>query len=139
MTDLRFPGRSDMLGTISSAEAEDVAVNDLVDRLKKDVFRSRLRLREFFKDFDSLRSGVITAAKFRTALEISGLVLSDPELTKLSRHYADPLDPLRVRYEPLLSEIAPPEAALPASVATAVLCPALITMRPPPPPMWYHW
>ena len=26
MTDLRFPGRSDMLGTISSAEADDVAV-----------------------------------------------------------------------------------------------------------------
>ena len=71
-----------MLGTLASAVVVDAET--LIERLKADVFRGRLRLREFFKDFDPLRAGVVTEAKFRTALDESGLRLADPELTTLS-------------------------------------------------------
>ena len=92
-----------MLGTLASAVVVDAET--LIERLKADVFRGRLRLREFFKDFDPLRAGVVTEAKFRTALDESGLRLADPELTTLSAHFADPTDPKRVRYEDLLNQI----------------------------------
>ena len=105
MTDLRFPGRSEMLGTLAMQAATEVSVDALVARLKADVFRARLRLREFFKDFDPLRAGVVTEAKFRTALDESGLKLNDPEMQQLARHFADPTDAKRVRYEALLGEI----------------------------------
>ena len=103
VVDLRFPGRSDMLGTLDAATYVDV--HNLIARLSADVFRSRLRLREFFKDFDPLRAGVVTQAKFRTALDASGLKLTDPELSSLTHHFADPSDPTRVRYEGLLDQI----------------------------------
>lgn len=102
-SDLRFPGRSEMLGTLAAASEVDVPA--LLTRLKGDVFRGRVRLSEFFKDFDTLRSGKVTEAKFRTALDESGLKLNDPELTELSRYFADPSDPKRVSYEGLLAEI----------------------------------
>ena len=102
-SDLRFPGRSEMLGTLAAAAEVEVGV--LLERLKADIFRGRIRLREFFKDFDPLRSGKVTEAKFRTAIDESGLKLNDPELTELSRCYADPTDPKRVNYEGLLAEI----------------------------------
>ena len=103
MADLRFPGRSDMIGTLSAATKVDV--HALIERLKKDIFRGRIRIREFFRDFDPLRSGVITEAKFRTAFAESRLAMSDPELKALAVHFADPTDPKRVRYEPFLDDI----------------------------------
>jgi len=103
MADLRFPGRSEMLGTL--AAAENVDVHQLLEKLKASVFKSRLRLREFFKDFDTLRTGIVTAAKFRTALDESGLKLSDPEFAVLTSHFADPADPKRVRFEDMLDQI----------------------------------
>lgn len=105
MTDLRFPGRSEMLGTLAMHAATEVSVDALIARLKADVFRARLRLREFFKDFDPLRAGVVSEAKFRTALDESGLKLNDPEMQQLASHFADPTDRKRVRYEALLSQI----------------------------------
>lgn len=103
VADLRFPGRSEMLGTL--AAAENVDVHQLLEKLKASVFKSRLRLREFFKDFDPLRTGIVTAAKFRTALDESGLKLSDPEFAVLTSHFADPADPKRVRFEDMLDQI----------------------------------
>ena len=105
VSDLRFPGRSEMLGTLATMAASEVSIDDLMARLKADVFRGRIRLREFFRDFDPLRAGVVTEAKFRTALDESGLKLNDPEMTQLARHFADPADAKRVRYEALLSAI----------------------------------
>ncbi len=103
MADLRFPGRSEMLGTLSAAT--EVNVGALLERIKKDVFRNRIRLREFFKDFDPLRSGIVTEAKFRTAFAESGLAMTDPEMKSLAVYFADPTDPKRVKYEGLLDDI----------------------------------
>ena len=101
--DLRFPGRPEMIGTLSAASTIDTAA--LQQRLRADVFRGRIRLREFFQDFDPLRSGKCTEAKFRTAMDESGLKLTDPEMTELAAAFADPTDPKRVMYEQLLSSL----------------------------------
>ena len=84
-----------MLGTLDAAALVDVGT--LIARLKADVFRGRVRLKEFFKDFDPLRAGVVTEAKFRTAITKSGLTLNDPELRTLATHFADPTDPKKER------------------------------------------
>eukprot|EP00325_Prymnesiales_sp_UTEX-LB-985_P021179 CAMPEP_0174724118 /NCGR_PEP_ID=MMETSP1094-20130205/42633_1 /TAXON_ID=156173 /ORGANISM="Chrysochromulina brevifilum, Strain UTEX LB 985" /LENGTH=481 /DNA_ID=CAMNT_0015925285 /DNA_START=43 /DNA_END=1484 /DNA_ORIENTATION=- len=101
--DLRFPGRYEMLGTLASAQK--INIDQLMFRLKADVFKSRLRLREFFRDFDPLRTGICTVAKFRTAVDESGLKLTDPEFTTLSTHFADPTDPKRMRYDDFLNQL----------------------------------
>jgi len=49
----------------------DTSVNDVIDKIKNFVRIHRIRLLEFFNDFDSLRKGVVTKAKFRTALNMS--------------------------------------------------------------------
>eukprot|EP00962_Isochrysis_galbana_P033064 scaffold10996_cov90-Isochrysis_galbana.AAC.2 len=59
-----MPGRPEMLvATDPLVDADEV-----LDRLKRAVFRSRVRVGDFFSDFDPLRSGLVTEAKFRTAL-----------------------------------------------------------------------
>ena len=81
----------------------------VLKRIKEAVFRGRVRLHEFFSDFDPLRAGVVSTAKFRTALDASGLVaavqLSDKELEVLAAYFSDPSDGKRVRYKDLLADV----------------------------------
>lgn len=46
-------------------------LKDVIDKLKNCVKINRIRLQEFFKDFDQLRKGVVSKAKFRTALDMA--------------------------------------------------------------------
>ena len=57
-----------MVGAIVAAK--DVDPFAVLKRIKEAVFRGRVRLHEFFSDFDPLRAGVVSTAKFRTALEL---------------------------------------------------------------------
>ena len=105
MSVVSFPGRSEMLGTANAAKSVDT--RDVVDSIRKAVFRGRIRLHEFFADFDPLRSGLVSESKFRTALDASGLQLGDPELRTLSVHYSEDPDAeqKRIRYKDLLADI----------------------------------
>jgi hypothetical protein len=49
----------------------DFNVKDILDKIKHTVKINRIRLQEFFKDFDKLRKGIVSKAKFRTALDIA--------------------------------------------------------------------
>ena len=94
-----------MIGTANASRA--ISTEAVLDSIRKAVFRGRVRLHEFFADFDPLRSGLITEAKFRTALDASGLRLNDPEMANLTLHYAeDPsVEQKRVRYKELLADV----------------------------------
>lgn len=46
-------------------------IKDIMDKIKHKVKINRIRLNEFFQDFDSLRKGICTKAKFRTALDMA--------------------------------------------------------------------
>jgi len=46
-------------------------IKDVLDKIKNTVKINRIRLQEFFNDFDKLRKGVVSKAKFRTALDMA--------------------------------------------------------------------
>ena len=96
-----------MIGTVDAARLQTLSVNSVLDRIRKAVFRGRVRLHEFFADFDPLRSGLVTEAKFRTALDASGLQLEEPELTLLASFYAEDAsaDQLRCKYKEFLADV----------------------------------
>lgn len=51
-------------------------VEDVIALIRQKASQYRIRLGEFFKDFDKLRSGSITAAQFRIGLNMAKLTIS---------------------------------------------------------------
>jgi hypothetical protein len=49
----------------------DFNIKDVIDKIKNTVKINRIRLQEFFNDFDKLRKGIVSKAKFRTALDMA--------------------------------------------------------------------
>jgi hypothetical protein len=49
----------------------DFHITDILDKIKHNVKINRIRLQEFFNDFDQLRKGIVSKAKFRTALDMA--------------------------------------------------------------------
>ncbi len=54
-------------------------IEDVLSRIRQSCKEQRVRLGEFFRDFDKLRSGYITEAQFRIGLNMGKLVLSSSE------------------------------------------------------------
>jgi len=49
----------------------DKSVIEVIEKIKNIVKVNRVRMHEFFNDFDILRKGVVTKAKFRTAMNMA--------------------------------------------------------------------
>lgn len=62
----------------------------LLRYVKQVVRRDRIRLEEFYRDFDKLRHGSVTAAQFAAGLSAAGLALSTDEVRLLGDEYASP-------------------------------------------------
>lgn len=62
---------------ISNALPNDL--EDLLNRIRKKVKEERIRVSEFLRDFDKLRSGTITKDQLRLGFTMSKIVLSDAE------------------------------------------------------------
>lgn len=73
-------------------------VERLMQKLKEQVMRNRIRLGEFLQDHDPLRKGTIEATKFRTTLYAQKLQLTKEEYQLLEDYYRDPSDPIKIRY-----------------------------------------
>ncbi|CAK1543733.1 unnamed protein product [Leptosia nina] len=71
---------------------------DLMLRVQEFVMQRRVRVSEFFRDYDPLNSGRISPQQFRRALDIMGFsaIMSDLEMLCVTRHYLDPNRPDRV-------------------------------------------
>mgnify|MGYP000104227356 CR=1 FL=1 len=71
--------------------AESVKVAEVEHAIRTKVQTRRMRLAEFFKDYDRLRSGCITKEQFRHTLDDYFLItLSDAEMDCLFRKYSKP-------------------------------------------------
>ncbi|XP_018321327.1 uncharacterized protein LOC108734325 [Agrilus planipennis] len=74
----------------------------LMTRIQRHILENRIRLSEFFEDFDPLRCGKVTVSQFHRCLDaigISGLhrlYLSLPEIETIVTQYKDPIDAGRV-------------------------------------------
>ncbi|KAH9599857.1 hypothetical protein LSM04_009169 [Trypanosoma melophagium] len=63
-------------------------VEDVIQKVRVHVAQRRLRLDDFFTDFDSLRSGRITAEQFRRALAVNDIKLTETEFEALKNAFA---------------------------------------------------
>ena len=58
-------------------------VDDVLARIRQASKQQGIRISEFFRDFDRLRSGYITAAQFRIGLNMAKVPISHGEFTLL--------------------------------------------------------
>jgi Ca2+-binding EF-hand superfamily protein len=71
---------------IVKLEPEDL--DDVLSRIRKECSQKRIRLQEFFRDFDRLRSGNISNPQFRIGMNMAKIDLSTAEFDLLTSHYA---------------------------------------------------
>ena len=85
-------------------DEEEVSVQHLMERLRHHVLVNRIRVKEYFADFDPLRSGCVTKARFERGLSYMGVSalgqhhLTAAQLATISHVYEDPNDPLKVAW-----------------------------------------
>lgn len=62
-------------------------LEDLLAKIRRKAKQHRIRLHEFLRDFDKLRSGGITLTQFRLGCDMAGLQLSDHEFQLLITNF----------------------------------------------------
>ena len=65
-------------------------VEDVLARIRQACSQQRIRVGEFFRDFDRLRSGYITAAQFRIGLNMAKVGISTQEFDNLCAAFKAP-------------------------------------------------
>ena len=65
-------------------------VEDVIARMRQKCKQQGIRISEFFRDFDRLRSGHITAAQFRIGLTMAKCPISASEFDQLVEHFKAP-------------------------------------------------
>ena len=73
-------------------------VEDVLARIRTSCKQQRIRIGEFFRDFDKLRSGFITEAQFRIGLNMAKIVLSSNEFEELTTTYQAPKEGKHVKW-----------------------------------------
>jgi Ca2+-binding EF-hand superfamily protein len=63
-------------------------LDDVLSRIRRECSQKRIRLNEFFRDFDRLRSGNITKPQFRIGMNMAKIDLSNAEFDLLVSNYA---------------------------------------------------
>jgi len=58
-------------------------LSTLVAKIGAKAESNGIRLREFFRDFDKLRSGMVSRAQFRTALNMGKIPIAEKEFNML--------------------------------------------------------
>lgn len=61
--------------------------SDVEQRLQAVVVMKRVRIEEFFRDFDKLRKGKVTVPQFRTVLSMLNFPLTEAEFQSLANQY----------------------------------------------------
>lgn len=73
-------------------------VEDVMARVRTVVKQQGIRISEFFRDFDRLRSGYITAAQFRIGLTMAKVQISQGEFGLLTEHFRAPKEGEHVKW-----------------------------------------
>jgi len=64
-------------------------IDATVAKIQGHIYPRRIRAKEFFKDYDNLRSGRVTSEQFIRAVAAMGVRLSDAEAEALADHFTD--------------------------------------------------
>eukprot|EP00898_Chlorokybus_atmophyticus_P001219 jgi/Chlat1/2098/Chrsp17S02836 len=77
-----------------------------LSQIKTQVYKGRIRLREFFVDFDRLRSGYVTPGQLKSGMSAAGVKLPARDLEGIAALYTNPEDKVRrVNYRAFCAEI----------------------------------
>ncbi|KAI9346901.1 hypothetical protein BDR26DRAFT_916308 [Obelidium mucronatum] len=82
-------GTEELLHAVGAYWAEKPSVQNVEDFIKKQVYKDRLRLIEFFKDYDRHNFGLVTEAQFRAGMHLTELHLDELEINTLVAAYKD--------------------------------------------------
>jgi hypothetical protein len=77
----------------------------LMNKIKNQVKKDRVRLREFFQDHDILRKGYLPKMKFRNVLYAQKIMLTVQEFEALIEHFKLPNDSTVVNYVAFNNEV----------------------------------
>lgn len=87
-------------------DISSVDVDGLINRIRNDVLVNRIRVEEFFQDFDPLRHGSISVSRFRMGLSAMGQDhLSEAQILAIINRYADPKTQFHVLWTKFLTDI----------------------------------
>ncbi|CAF4055843.1 unnamed protein product [Rotaria sordida] len=73
--------------------AEQRSIQEILDKIRIATFKYGIRISDFFKDYDKLRSGIITEGQFESALSLSiqkQAFLNMNDIKKLTEYYRRP-------------------------------------------------
>ena len=73
-------------------------IDDVIARIRRLAKEQRIRISEFFRDFDRLRSGFITGAQFRIGLTMAKVQVSQSEFQLLTQVYKAPKEGDHVKW-----------------------------------------
>ncbi|EUB61491.1 hypothetical protein EGR_03555 [Echinococcus granulosus] len=87
-------------------EAEPVIsdVEGIMDYIKREVYQQRIRLSEWFRDYDPLRRGHISRQRFRRALSLLPIPLKETELSCIESYFKTN-DANEIRWKDFCEEI----------------------------------
>ena len=98
---LQYTTKAVVEGKITTNLPEDL--EDLLGRIRNLVKQQRIRIHEFIRDFDRLRSGYATMNQIRSAFSMAKIPLSDAEYKLICNHYS--VDDQRIQYVRLIEDI----------------------------------
>lgn len=91
---------------VATLNISDEEVDELIKRIRHNVLINRIRVEEFFQDFDPLRHGSISASRFRMGLSAMGQQhLTEKQIEGVVNRYADPKRILNVLWTDFLKDI----------------------------------
>ncbi|XP_046829104.1 uncharacterized protein LOC124428730 [Vespa crabro] len=107
----RVFGKQIVFHPVMKQQKEQMSLMEVIRRIQRHIFEHRIRICEFFKDFDPLNDGRITVSQFRRgldALQVSSLgrlYIAETNIYALITFYKDPNDPDRVCWKTFEDDI----------------------------------
>jgi len=86
--ELMYTKRLELLKTVNSKEIPDWGHDDLgfiMHKIKSKVMKERVRVLEFMRDYDKLRTGRMSRVNFARAMDLSTLGLTKMEVERIMK------------------------------------------------------
>ncbi|KAJ3109975.1 hypothetical protein HDU96_007005 [Phlyctochytrium bullatum] len=83
-------GTEELLHAVGTYSNANSSLNDVEDSIKKQVYKERIRLIEFFKDYDRHNVGYVTLNQFLAGMRLASVMLDKSQLEILIQGYKDP-------------------------------------------------
>ncbi|KOX77600.1 hypothetical protein WN51_09264 [Melipona quadrifasciata] len=97
-------GKQAVFHPVMEEQRSTMPLMEVIQRIQRHIFENRIRISEFFKNFDPLNAGKTTISNFKRGLDglqissLGRLYLAETEIDALVTLYKDPNDPDRVLF-----------------------------------------